>query len=156
VGFYYYQPKFEQNHLGKKLVNLSTDTLKVGLIASGTLAARGTSEGYEFVSDLLANNGSALTEVSTSGTGYTRQNLASVTYTVSGLVVTLGAANPAWVSATFTTVYGWLHDETASSGSDATRPLVAIWDFSGAQPVTSATFTLTIPGSGIATWTAAA
>ena len=80
----YFQPKFEQNHIGKKLVNLSSDTLVVGLIASGTLAARGTSEGYEFVSDLLANGGSALTEVSTGGTGYARQNLVSVSYTVSG------------------------------------------------------------------------
>ena len=53
----YFQPTFESNHLGAKLVNLSTDTLKVGLIASGTLASRGTSEGYEFVSTLLANNG---------------------------------------------------------------------------------------------------
>lgn len=155
---YYYQPKFEK-HLANKSVNLVTptiDTLKVGLIASGTLAARGTSEGYEFVSDLLANGGSALTEVSTSGTNYTRQNLASVTYTVSGLVVTLSAANPSWASATFSTVYGWLHDETASSATDATRPLIAIWDFGGAQPVTASTFSLLIPGGGIATWTAAA
>lgn len=155
---YYYQPKFEK-HLANKSVNLVTptiDTLKVGLIASGTLAARGTSEGYEFVSDLLANNGSALTEVSTSGTGYTRQNLASVTYTVSGLVVTLSAANPSWPAATFSTVYGFCWDETASSATDATRPLICIWDFGGTQPVTAGTFTLTIAGTGIVTWTAAA
>lgn len=151
----YFQPKFESNHLGAKLANLSSDTLKVGLIASGTLAVRGTSEGYEFVSDLLANGGSALTEVSTSGTGYTRQNLASVSYTESGLVVTLTAANPSWASATFTTVYGWLHDETASSGTDATRPLIAIWDFGGSQSVSASTFTLTVNGSGLVTWTAA-
>lgn len=151
----YFQPKFESLHLGKKLVNLSTDTLQVGLIASGTLAARGTAENYEFVSDLLANNGSALTEVSTSGTGYTRQALTSVSYTQSGLVVTLTAANPSWAAATFSTVYGWIHDETASSGTDATRPLVAIWDFGGAQSVTGTTFTLTVNASGLVTWTAA-
>lgn len=152
----YFQPKFEQNHLGKKLVNLSSDTLNVGLIASGTLAARGTAEGYEFVSDLLANNGSALTEVSTSGTNYSRQALTSVSYTVSGLVVTLTAANPSWAGANFTTVYGWLHDETASSGTDATRPLIAIWDFGGAQSPSSVTFTLAVNASGLVTWTAAA
>jgi hypothetical protein len=151
----YFQPTFEQNHLGKKLVNLSTDTLKAGLIATSGLAARGTSETYEYVSDLLANNGSALTEVSTSGTGYTRQNLTSVSYTESGLVVTLTAANPAWSSATFTAYYGWLHDETASSGTDATRPLICIWDFGGAQMVSSVTFALNVNGSGLVTWTAA-
>jgi hypothetical protein len=152
----YFQPKFEQNHLGKAHVNLSTDTLNVGLIASGTLAARGTTEGYEFVSDLLANGGSALTEVSTSGTNYARQSLTSVSYTESGLVVTLTAANPAWANGTFTTVYGWLHDETASSSTDATRPLIAIWDFGGAQSVSGTTFTLTVNASGLVTWTAAA
>lgn len=152
----YFQPKFEQNHLGKKLVNLSSDTLTVGLIASGTLAARATSETYEYVSDLLANNGSALTEVSTSGTNYTRQNLASVTYPSPGaLVVTLSAANPSWANATFSTVYGWLHDETASSGTDATRPLICIWDFGGTQSVAGVAFTLQVNGSGLVTWTAA-
>ena len=151
----FFQPKFEQNHVGKKLVNLSSDTLKVGLIASGTLAARGTAEGYEFVSDLLANNGSALTEVPTSGTGYTRQNLASVTYTVSGLIVTLSAANPSWSGTSFTTTYGWLHDETASSATDATRPLICIWDFGGSQSA-SGVWGLTVNGSGLVTWTAAA
>lgn len=150
----YFQPKFESLHLGKKLVNLTTDTLQVGLIASGTLAARGTAENYEFVSDLLANNGSALTEVSTSGTGYARQALTSVSYTQSGLVVTLTAANPSYAGASFNTVYGWIHDETASSGTDATRPLLAIWDFGGSQPA-SGTFTLTVNGSGLVTWTAA-
>lgn len=144
------------NHLGAKLVNMSTDTFIVGLIASGTLASRSTSEGYEFVSQLLANNGSALVEVTTSGTGYTRQNLASVSWTASGLVVTFTASNPAWASATFSTVYGWIHDETASSSTDATRPLLAMFDFGGAQSVSGATFTLDVNGSGLTTFTAAA
>jgi hypothetical protein len=152
----YFQPSFEQNHLGQKLADLSTDTLTVGLIATSGLAARATSEGYEYVSTLLANNGSALTEVSTTGTSYARQNLTSVSYTKSGLIVTLTAANPSWSSGTFNTYYGWLHDETASSGTDATRPLIAIWDFGGEQTVSGVNFTLTVSGSGLVTWTAAA
>jgi hypothetical protein len=151
----YFQPKFESNHLGAKLVNLDTDTLQVGLIASGTLAARGTSEGYEFVSDLLANGGSALTEVSTSGTGYTRQALSSVSYTESGLLVTLTAANPEWNPATFTAKYGWLHDETASSATDATRPLICLWDFGASESPAGVPFILAVNASGLATWTAA-
>jgi hypothetical protein len=150
----YFQPKFEQDHLGQKLVDLSTDTLKVGLIATSGLAARSTSEGYEYVSQLLANNGSALTEVS--GTGYSRLSLTSVSYTVSGLTTTLTSVSPAWTGASFTAYYGWLHDETASSGTDATRPLICIWDFGGAQTVSSSTFTLTVNTSGLVTWTAAA
>lgn len=149
----YFQPTFENQFLGKKLANLATDTLVVGLVATSGLATRTTSEGYEFVSQLLANNGTALTEVS--GGGYSRQSLSSVSYTTSGLVVTLTASNPTWSAATWTTYYGWVHDETASSGTDATRPLIAIWDFGGAQPVSAATFTLSVPGGGLATWTAA-
>jgi hypothetical protein len=148
----YFQPKFEQNHVGKKLVNLSTDTLTVGLIATNGLAARSVSQNYEFVSDLLANNGSALTEVA--GAGYSRKNLSSVTYTQSGLLVTLSSANVAYAGTSFTTYYGWLHDETASSATDATRPLICIWDWGGAQ-VASGAWTLTVNAPGLVQWAAA-
>lgn len=150
----YTQPKFLLNHMGKALVNMSTDTFKVGLIASGTLnASRTTTEAYEFVSDLLANSGSALTEVS--GTGYSRQSLTSVAWSQSALVVEFTAANPAWTSSTFSTNYAWIHDETASSTTDATRPLLAIFDLGGTQSVSGTTFTLTVNASGLATFTAA-
>lgn len=149
----YYQPYFIQAALGLKTANLSTDTMNCGLIATAGLAARGTSEGYQYVSQLLANNGSALTEVS--GGGYSRQSLATVSWTISGLVVTYTAANPSWGSATWTAYYAWLHDETDSSGTDATRPLMVIWDLGGGQAVTGQTFTLAINASGIATFTCA-
>jgi hypothetical protein len=149
----YFQPKFLLNHMGKATVNMSTDTFKVGLIASGTLATRATAEGFEFVSDLLANGGSALTEVS--GTGYSRQNLASTGWTASGLVATFTASNPSWPTSTFSTNYAWIHDETASSATDATRPLLAIFDLGGTQSVSGTTFTLTVNGSGLVTFTAA-
>jgi hypothetical protein len=150
----YAQPKFLLSHLGAKLVNMSTDTFKIGLIASGTLAARGTTEGYEFVSDLLANGGSALTEAS--GTGYSRLTLASVTWTLSGLAVTFSAASVVYTSPSFIFEYGWIHDETASSGTDATRPLLALIDFGGTQTASGSTYTLTVTGSGLVAWTSAA
>jgi hypothetical protein len=150
----YFQPTFEANHLGKGLVDLSTDTLKAGLIATSGLASRGTSEGYEFVSTLLANNGSALSEVSASG--YARVALTGVTYSLSGLVVTLTCSTIEFASATYTTYYGWVHDETASSGTDASRPLVCIFDFGGAQSISGVPFDLSINASGLVTWTAAA
>jgi hypothetical protein len=102
----YFQPKFQLNHLKSGKANLATDTLKAGLIKSTSpaLAARGTSENYEFVSDLLANNGSAMTEEN--GAGYARLSLTSVTYTQAALVVTLTAANLVWASMTGGTVSG--------------------------------------------------
>jgi hypothetical protein len=152
----YFQPTFMLNHLGAKAVNMSTDTFIIGLIATGTLANRTTSEGYEFVSQLLANNGSTLVEVSASDTGYSRQDLTSTSWSTSSLIATFTAANPSWSSATFSTVYGWIHDETASSETDATRPLLAIFDFGGSQSVSSSTFTLDVNANGLVTFTAAA
>jgi hypothetical protein len=152
----YVQPAFIQYALGNKAANLTTDTLNVGLIGTTGLAARGTSEGYRYVSDLLANSGSALTEVSTSGTGYTRQSLSGVSWGTSALVVTFTATNPSWAAASFSTYYAWLHDETDSSGTDATRPLFCIWDLGGVQTVTAATFTLAVNASGLVTFTMAA
>lgn len=152
----YQQPKFLLNHMGKKLVNMSTDTFELGLIASGTLAARSVTEGYEFVSDLLANNGSALTEVSSSGTGYARATLSSVSWTASGLVATFTAANPAFTSANFTFEYGWIHDETASSATDASRPLLMLIDFGGTQTASGASYPLAVSASGLCTFTMAA
>jgi len=147
--------KFQLNHLKSGQANLASDTLKVGLITSGTYAWNGTSQVQEFVSDLLGGSGAgALTEVSTSGTGYTRQSLTSVTYTQATTVVTLTCANPSWAASTFSASYAFFYDETNSSATDASRPLVAYWDLGGAQSVAAGTFTLTISGSGLVTWTA--
>ena len=148
----YFQPKFEQNHVGKKAINFTTDTFKAGLIKAGTLAARGTAEGYEFVSDLLANGGSALTEETAAG--YARATVSSPTLTVSGLVVTFDCADIVFTGPfTFSDLYAFIWDETASSATDATRPLLCIVDFGGAVTGTSTSLTLTINASGLVTWT---
>jgi hypothetical protein len=149
----YVQPEFIRAALGLKGVNLTTDTLTVGLISNAGLSARGTNDGYRYVSDLLANSGSALTEVV--GGGYSRQSLSGLSWTTTNLVVTFTAANPSWAAASFTAYYGWLHDETDSAGTDASRPLYLIWDLGGAQTVTAATFTLAVNASGLVTYTMA-
>lgn len=149
----HYFPVFE-TVLAAKSVNLTTDTLNVGLIASGTFTWGSTPEGYEFVSSFLAGDGThgALTEVS--GGGYSRQALSGVSVATSGEVVTFTASsNPSWSSATFSTVYGFIYDATVGSG-DSSHPILLYWDFGGSQSVSSATFTLTISGSGLVTWTA--
>lgn len=147
MGTSYQQPKFLLNHLGKKLVDMSSDTFQIGLIGSGTLAARSVTQGYEYVSDLLANNGSALTEAA--GTGYSRLSLTSVTWTLSGLTVRLAAANPSYSSPSFSFKYGWIHDETASSSSDATRPLLALVDFGAVFTASGSTYQLAVDTDGI-------
>jgi hypothetical protein len=102
----HYFPVFE-TLMASKTVDPVTDTLTIGLIASGTFTWGATPENYEYVSQFLAGDGTdgALTEVSTSGTGYSRQNLTGVSLTQSGENVTLTCSNPSWANATFTTVY---------------------------------------------------
>lgn len=157
----YFQPKFQLSHLGAGLVNMSEDTFYIGLIASGTLAVQSTSDTYEFVSNLLSNDGSALTEVSSTSTGYNRKELSSTSWTVSGLTVTFTAASPSWTSATFTAAYAFIYDYTAGvtagggSITDSVAPLLAIFDFGGAQSVSGSTFTLTVNASGLVSWAAA-
>ena len=147
-------PNFE-TVMGGKLANLTSDALTVGLIASGTFTWGATPEGYQFVSQFLAGDGThgALTEVATGGgTNYTRQQLTSVTLTKSGEVVTLTAANPLWTGANFSTVYGFLYDASIGS-ADSSHPIILYWDFNGAQNPANVPFQLIIPAGGLLTWT---
>jgi hypothetical protein len=146
-------PYLSQN-AASKVVNLNnTDTLQVLLIASSSAAYtwNATAEGNQFVHDLfVTGSGSALTEVS--GGSYSRKTLTSVTLATSGLVTTLTCANPSWAASTISATYAFFFD--SQSGADTTDPLLCYWDFGGTQSTTSATFTLTISGSGLVTWTA--
>lgn len=131
--------------VAKKLVNLSTDTLKVMLLSAYTVGS--TQDSAQFVADVLA----VATE--TSGTGYTAggQALTSVTLTDSGHVTTLTCANPSWATSTFNAAYAVFFDSTP--GSNATNPVICYWDFGGTQSPSGAAFTLQISGSGLVTFT---
>lgn len=142
---------------------LNSDTLKVGL-ATGTFNWPGTSDStanYTTVAQFLANagtgGGGALTEVSVTSTGYSRQALTGVSLTTSATsaVTTLTCANPSWTCATvgFSASYAFFYDANVDT-SDSTRLLLCYWDFGGSSSVTpGGTFTLTVNASGLATWT---
>lgn len=136
--------------LGAKSVNTTTDILQVLLVASGTYTWNATALGHVHVSDFLGGSGAgALTEVSTSGTNYTRKTLATVGFTntvsaPSGYTTLTVSTNPSWSSATFTTNYALFFDNTVG-GTDSTNQIVCYWDLGGSQAVTSAIpFTLTL------------
>jgi hypothetical protein len=145
-------PSMSLNGL-KKTLNASTDTLEVLLIASGTYTWNSASQAHVHVSDFLAGSGSgALTEVSTSGTAYTRQTLTSVTLADTLLVTALDCADPSWAGATLSTVYAAFFDNSVG-GTDSTNQLLGYWDFGSAQSVSSTAFTIHINAGGLLTWT---
>jgi len=148
-------PSVDTALLGKLAKFTATsDTLQVLLVASTSPAYtwNGTSQGHATVTNFLAGSGAgALTEVS--GGGYSRQTLTSVTATTTGLVTTLTCANPSWAASTISATYALFFDNTIG-GTDSTNQIICYWDFGGTQATTSATFTLTISGSGLVTWTA--
>lgn len=149
-------PGFTQS-MGTHSVNLSSDTLKVGL-ASGTFNWIAATQAYTTVSQFLTNagvgGGGALTEVTYTGASpASRVTLTGVSYTETALVSTLTATNPSWTTATWTANYAFWYDFTAGSSSDVTGLLIAYWDLGGAQTVAGQTFTLNINASGLVTWT---
>lgn len=153
-------PNAVQNLAGKVEKWTSTaDAVKVALVASGTFNWVAATQAYQTVSDFLTNAGSggggALTEVSTSSTGYTRTALTSVVFTTTGLVGTLNAASPiSWTATSnWSAVYAVFYDALVDT-NDTTRQLIAYWDFGGTTSVVSGgNFTLSINASGIVTFT---
>lgn len=136
----------------------NSDTLVVGLVASSSPAYtwNTTSQGHATVTNFLAGSGAgALTEVSSSGTGYSRTNLSGVSCTTTGLVTTLTCSNVVWnATSAWGATYAFWYDAAVNT-SDSTRELIAYWDFGGTvSTVNGGTFTLTINASGIVTVTA--
>ena len=129
----------------------ATDTIVVGLIASGTFNWVAGTYPYATVTDFLNNAGSggggALTEVSTSGTGYTRQALTSVSVSTTGLYTTVVAgANPSWAASTISAKYAFFYvGATANTNDATTNRLLAAWDFGGTNTDSNGVYTLVMP-----------
>lgn len=149
--------------LGAKAVSLTSDSLYVGLVASGTYSYSGGASGTSpvHVSNFLAGDGTngALTEVSSSGTAYSRQLLTGVTATPSsdsyttGTTFTLSCTGPSWAASTISAKYAFFYDNTYGGGGDTNNLIMCYWDFGGTNSSSSGNFTLTISGSGLLQWT---
>jgi hypothetical protein len=139
----------------KHTLTANTDALSVLLINTGTYNWGATPETQTHVSEFLAGDGTngALAEVlTTGGTNYTRQALTGVTLTNAGLVTMLDCNNPVWPTASFAAKYALFYDNTVG-GTDSTNQILGYWDFGASLGVSGTSYTLTISGSGILTWT---
>lgn len=156
-------PSFAQN-LGTNAQKASTDGISVALAGTGaqTFNWITLTQAYTTLTQFLANaatgGGGALTEVSTTNTGYSRTALSGITYTETGLVSTLTATSPiTWTvpaagsgGVSWGAQYAVFFDTTATGLVD----LIAYWDFGGTTSVTpGGTFTLNINASGLVTLT---
>lgn len=108
--------------LGDKLIDMDGDTLKVMLLSAYTYAA-----GHQFLDQVKAAGTESTSAVYTAG-GAT---LGSVTWTRTGDVYTLDAANVSWdVSVGTNAAYAVIYDSTP--GTDATRPVIGYVNLDGA------------------------
>lgn len=130
---------------------LATDTYKVLLVASTSpaLTWNATMQAMGTVTSFLAGSGAgSLTEVSTSGTGYTRATLTSmsVVQTTGGTAYTTlkCTGTIAWTSSTISSTYCCFYDYTVGGNSDTLGVPVCYWDFGATQATSSATFTLAL------------
>lgn len=108
--------------LAQKKIDIDSDTLKVMLLASYTYAAT-----HQYVSAVKAAGTEATSGVYSAG-GAT---LSSVTWTRSGSVYTLDAADVVFDATTGTNAaYAVIYDSTP--GSDATNPVIGYINLDGA------------------------
>lgn len=132
--------------MGSKKIDFTADTFKVMLLSAYTVGT--TQDTAQFVSDVTAVG------TESSGTGYTAggYSLVSPTFSLSGHVYTFSTGtNPNWTTSTISAAYALFYDSTP--GTSSTNPVICYWDFGGTSSSSAGTFTLTISGSGIATFT---
>jgi hypothetical protein len=111
--------------LNSKLANIGTDTIKCALFSAYTSPSTNV-QSAQFFADVTA----VATELS--GAGAT-------------------AAIPSWTSLAGSPAFAVFYDSTP--GTAATNPVICYWDLGGSQ-TPGTTFTLTVSGTGLVTFTA--
>ena len=136
-------PKLHDS-LAQKKVDFDTDALKVMLLSAYTYAAT-----HQYVSDVKGAGTESTSAVYTAG----GVALTSVTWTQSGDVYTLDAADTVFHASTGTDAkYAVIYDSTP--GTDATNPVIGYINLDGAAGTVSV-LGITWNASGILTQTAA-
>lgn len=127
------------DHLAKKLIDLSSDTIKVMLCTSSYTPNQATHDHKDDVTNEIT------------GTGYTAggATLANVAVSLSTLTLKMDADDTTWASSTITARYAVIYDDT-----EANDALIAYVDFGADQVSSAGDFTIQWNAAGIATLTA--
>lgn len=129
-----------------KEIDFDTDTVKVMLLTSAYTPNQDT---HDYLDDVVANE--------VTGTGYTAggQALASKTLTYDAATNTLkiDAADVTWASSSITARYAVVYDD--SPATNATKPLIALWDFTTDRASSNGDFIIRWGANGLFSLTAA-
>ncbi len=103
----------------------------------------------EYVPNLTTHTNKSHITNEITGTGYTAngKQLTTVTFTLSGNVFTLDAANTIWTGSTISAKYAVLYDNTPAA--DANKKLILYIDFGTTRSTNSASFSVKWHASGI-------
>jgi hypothetical protein len=132
-------------------VNLSGDTFKIMAVKAGSGIPSTSSSGIQFVSDITGTNA----EDTLIGA---RQSLSGVTWAYDGAT---GVVDWSFSTVTYAqaggddglTRYFVIYDETQSSATDATRPVVAVLDPGQLVSVVNGAVTISCPTGGLIQFT---
>lgn len=126
-----------KKYIGDGTIDLDSHTLKIMLLAD-TYTPDATDE---VKADIVAHELAGGSGYSTGG--YALQN---VTWTEDSGTVTLDADDPVWNSASFTTRYAGVYDDTPSSPAD---PLICLLDFGENKVAQGGNFYVNFNANGI-------
>ena len=129
-----------------KEIDWDSDTIKVLLVSS---AYTPNQDSHDYLDDVVANE--------VSGTGYTAggQSLATKTLTYDGSTNTwkFDAADTTWANSTLTARYAIVYDDAGAT--NATKPLIAYYDFTTDRASSNGEFTVRWSADGVFTASAA-
>jgi hypothetical protein len=144
---------YAQQLINEKAINLTGDSLHMGLLVNPAATWGATQEAYQFVSAVTG----AYTEVTSSG--YNRVALTTCTVTYSGAKTTWTCTAPAPISfgssITLSAAAAFVYDSSIGS-ADSSYPVLTIIDFGGSVNSASGAWTYTVdPVNGLCSWTSA-
>lgn len=129
-----------------KEIDWDSDTIKVMLLSSSYAPNQ---DGHDYVDDVLANQ--------VTGTGYTIGGAAltgkTVTYDAATNTVKFDANDVTWPNSTITARYAVVYDD--SGATDATKPLIAYFDFTTDRASSNGEFVIRWGADGIFSATSA-
>ena len=126
-----------------KEIDWDTDSIKVMLCTALTI----NQDTPVYLADVTKTEVASGGGYTTGGKVLTFGSSTAISYNGTTNTITLDADDVVWTSATITASYAIVYDDTPA----VNKPVIAYIDFGASQASVAGTFTITWPGTGIAT-----